>query len=100
MAGAKCSDEVDFPMELDMTPFVEESPNPLYNCVAFCSHSGKSSTSGHYTACSNRGAAGWFRFEDSTRPVHVERTGSISTGLQKELQNDMKNAYLIFYVRR
>jgi ubiquitin C-terminal hydrolase len=104
--GAKCSDAVGFPMELDMTPFIEASSSPLYDCVAFCSHSGKSSTSGHYTACSRRGAAGWFRFDDSTRPVQVENVNwdhpspNTNTGLQKQLLSDIKNAYLLFYVRR
>ena len=102
--GAKCSDEVNFPMELDMTPFIEASSSPLYDCVAFCSHSGKSSTSGHCTTCARRGAAGWFCFDDSTRPVYVENMReddpSPNTGLQKQLLNDMKNAYLLFYVCR
>ena len=60
--------------------------------------------SGHYTACSRRGTAGWFRFVDSTRPVHLENLHwdhpSPDSGLQKQLLNDMKNSYLLFYVRR
>ncbi len=105
--GVKCSDDILFPMELDMSPFLEASSSALYDCIAFCSHSGENSTSGHYTTCSRRSFAGvtdWFRFDDSNRPVIVQNIRSDlpnrNAGLRKQLQSDYKNAYLLFYQRR
>jgi ubiquitin C-terminal hydrolase len=102
--GTKCSDAVHFPMVLDMTSLLEPSSIALYDCVAFCCHSGKNSTSGHYTACASRGAAGWFRYDDSSRPIHIENVTKSdrkhNTVLHKQLQSDIENAYLLFYVRR
>jgi uncharacterized UBP type Zn finger protein len=105
--GVKCSDDIHFPMELDMSPFLHASSSALYDCIAFCSHSGENSTSGHYTTWSRRGAAGaaaWFRFDDSTRPVIAPIIrGSLPSRnavLEKQLRSDYKNAYLLFYLRR
>jgi ubiquitin C-terminal hydrolase len=91
--GMKCSDAIAFPLVgLDLSTYMSTNSSALYDCVAVCSHNGKSLNSGHYTAFSQRGGH-WYLFDDGQRPRPVDEALIIS-------EAEMMKVYLIFYVRR
>ena len=91
--NVKCLAPIIFPLEgLDMAPYTSHGASAVYDCVAVCCHHGNNSTSGHYTAFARRGGS-WFHYNDASRPSQVDG-GKVTSN------EGLKDAYMIFYVKR
>eukprot|EP00743_Colponemidia_sp_Colp-15_P011390 GILK01012699.1.p1 GENE.GILK01012699.1~~GILK01012699.1.p1 ORF type:complete len:775 (+),score=148.68 GILK01012699.1:279-2327(+) len=68
--GGKISKHVDFPTELDLSPFISESDQDggsvRYELTSVLIHSGLNSSSGHYFCYCKTSANTWHLFDDST----------------------------------
>ncbi|KAI4303322.1 hypothetical protein MLD38_038968 [Melastoma candidum] len=86
----KIDKHVEFPLELDLQPYISCSSKDLdlkYQLYAIVVHVGRSPTSGHYFSFVRSSPETWFRFDDS-EVCRVQEEFVLSQG-----------AYILYYAR-
>ncbi|KAF7127225.1 hypothetical protein RHSIM_Rhsim11G0015700 [Rhododendron simsii] len=88
----KIDKHVEFPLELDLLPYIDDSQNNdvelKYDLYAIVVHSGFSSTSGHYYCFIRSGPDSWYRLDDS-KVTRVREEYVLS-----------QEAYILFYAKQ
>jgi len=83
----KLTNLIDYPLELDMKKYNNNTNNSIYKLFAINNHISNHTRFGHYTSIvKNRLDNVWYEFDDSNVLQKVE---------EKDLVN--KNAYMLFY---
>ena len=90
--GKKFRGKIDFKVDLDLNNLIDKKENSnifnsKYKLIGVCTHSGKSSSSGHYTACCLADDGKYYYFSDT----FVEKV--------KEKNLYENEPYLLFYKR-
>ncbi|PSR89241.1 Ubiquitin carboxyl-terminal hydrolase [Actinidia chinensis var. chinensis] len=88
----KIDKHVEFPLDLDLLPYVNGSPNSnvelKYDLYAVVVHTGLSSTSGHYYSFVRSARDAWYRLDDS-KVARVQEDYVLS-----------QEAYILFYAKQ
>ncbi|GFZ17151.1 ubiquitin-specific protease 20 [Actinidia rufa] len=88
----KIDKHVEFPLDLDLLPYVNGSPNSnvelKYDLYAVVVHTGFSSTSGHYYSFVRSARDAWYRLDDS-KVARVQEDYVLS-----------QEAYILFYAKQ
>ncbi|GFS32580.1 ubiquitin-specific protease 20 [Actinidia rufa] len=88
----KIDKHVEFPLELNLLPYINDSPNKnvelKHDLYAVVVHTGFSSTSGHYYSFVRSARDTWYRFDDS-KVARVQEDYVLS-----------QEAYILFYAKQ